>query len=141
MRCTFAIRQLAYDTVHDAFDEYLQMVQATVVSALKNFRSSVMENFGAEYLRKLIVTNVEKIYAFHERKHWFPGMLGSLDLHIGSGFVVLEHIKGNFVDVIMIPFVANDIPYPWGYYLVDGIFLEWATLVETISNVSEDDHK
>nr|GEW25843.1 hypothetical protein [Tanacetum cinerariifolium] len=40
-----------------------------------------------------------------------------------------------------IPFVANGVTYPWGYYLVDGIYLELVTLVKTIPEPSDDDHK
>ncbi|GJS48802.1 RNA-directed DNA polymerase, eukaryota [Tanacetum coccineum] len=48
IKCTSAIRQLAYGTVPDTLDEYLQM-------------------------------DVERLYAFHENKHEFSGMLESLD--------------------------------------------------------------
>nr|GEW45652.1 protein ALP1-like isoform X1 [Tanacetum cinerariifolium] len=40
-----------------------------------------------------------------------------------------------------IPFVANDISYPSGYYLVDGIYPELAPLVKTIPEPTDDDHK
>ncbi|GKE11479.1 ALP1-like protein [Tanacetum coccineum] len=39
-----------------------------------------------------------------------------------------------------VPFLANGVTYPWGYYLVDAIYLEWLPLVMSISNISEDDH-
>ncbi|GKB77205.1 ALP1-like protein isoform X1 [Tanacetum coccineum] len=39
-----------------------------------------------------------------------------------------------------IPFVANGVPYPWRYYLLDGIYSELATLVKTIPE-PDDDHK
>ncbi|GJR07502.1 ALP1-like protein isoform X1 [Tanacetum coccineum] len=47
--------------------------------ALDHFCSSVMEIFGLEYLRKPTVTDVVKLYRYHEEKHGFSGMLGSLD--------------------------------------------------------------
>ncbi|GKC93936.1 ALP1-like protein [Tanacetum coccineum] len=40
-----------------------------------------------------------------------------------------------------IPFVANGVTYPSGYYLVDGIYPELAPLVKTIPEPSNDDHK
>nr|GEV44097.1 hypothetical protein [Tanacetum cinerariifolium] len=40
-----------------------------------------------------------------------------------------------------IPFVANDISYPSGYFLVDGIYLELTPLVKMISQSAHDDHK
>ncbi|GKB24791.1 hypothetical protein Tco_0864192 [Tanacetum coccineum] len=47
MKCTSAIRQLAYDNTPDAFDEYLQMA----------------------------LEGVEKIYEAHENIHGFLGIL------------------------------------------------------------------
>nr|GEX49519.1 protein ALP1-like [Tanacetum cinerariifolium] len=40
-----------------------------------------------------------------------------------------------------IPFVANDVTYPWGYYLCDGIYLEWVPYVKSVTNLADDDHK
>ncbi|GJW62404.1 ALP1-like protein [Tanacetum coccineum] len=40
-----------------------------------------------------------------------------------------------------IPFVANGVNYPSGYYLVDGIYPELAPLVKTIPEPADDDHK
>ncbi|GKC42633.1 ALP1-like protein [Tanacetum coccineum] len=79
IKCTSAIRQLAYGTVPDALDEYLQMGNATSRQCLENFCTSIVHIFGPEFLRKPTLTDVERLYAFHENKHGFPGMLGSLD--------------------------------------------------------------
>ncbi|GJZ19040.1 ALP1-like protein [Tanacetum coccineum] len=38
-----------------------------------------MNLYGEEFLRKLTYTNMEKLYAHHDEKHEFPGMLGSID--------------------------------------------------------------
>ncbi|GJR21171.1 ALP1-like protein [Tanacetum coccineum] len=86
----------------------------------------------------------------------------ALIVRIGSGLVIRTALKGNMLDVIMvrirsfclqllrhlkigrapeIPFVANGVTYPWGYYLVDGIYSELATLVKTIPEPADDDHK
>ncbi|GKB26556.1 ALP1-like protein [Tanacetum coccineum] len=40
-----------------------------------------------------------------------------------------------------IPFVANGVTYPSGYYLVDGIYPELAPLVKTIPEPADDDHR
>nr|GEX95976.1 hypothetical protein [Tanacetum cinerariifolium] len=51
LKCASAIRQLAYVTAPDAFDEYLQLVEP----------------------------DIQKTYELHEEKHGLPGMLGSID--------------------------------------------------------------
>ncbi|GJS63926.1 ALP1-like protein isoform X1 [Tanacetum coccineum] len=40
-----------------------------------------------------------------------------------------------------IPFVANGVTYPSGYYLVDGIYPELAPLVKMIPEPADDAHK
>ncbi|GJT63166.1 ALP1-like protein [Tanacetum coccineum] len=77
IKCTSAIRQLAYGTVPDALDEYLQMGNAT------------------------------------SRQCKAPE----------------------------VPFVANDVTYPWGYYLCDGIYQEWVPFVKSVTNLADDDYK
>nr|GEU58695.1 hypothetical protein [Tanacetum cinerariifolium] len=86
IKCTSAIRQLAYNTVPDALDEYLQMDNATSRQCLEKFCTSIVHIFGHEFLRKPTLTDVERLYAFHENKHGFPGMLGSLDCTDGAWF-------------------------------------------------------
>nr|GEW83472.1 protein ALP1-like isoform X1 [Tanacetum cinerariifolium] len=40
-----------------------------------------------------------------------------------------------------IPFVANDVTYPWGYYLYYGIYPEWVPYVKLVTNLADDNHK
>ncbi|GKC81144.1 hypothetical protein Tco_1136861 [Tanacetum coccineum] len=51
LKCTSVIRQLAYDTAPDAFDEYLQIDEP----------------------------DIQKTHELHEQKHGLPGMLRSID--------------------------------------------------------------
>ncbi|GJW99334.1 ALP1-like protein [Tanacetum coccineum] len=160
--------------------------------SLDHFCQAVMEIYGPEFLRKPTVTDVEKLYRYHEEKHGFPGMLGSLDCtdwewfgcpyafkgqyvrrdHGSNPFILLEAVasqdlwiwhaffgvvgSNNDINVLYqspifndlktgrapeIPFVANGVTYPSGYYLVDGIYPELAPLVKTIPEPADDDHK
>ncbi|GKE13388.1 ALP1-like protein, partial [Tanacetum coccineum] len=97
---------------------------------------SVMEIFGPEYLRKPTVTDVVKLYRYHEEKHGFLGMLGSLDCTDWEWFGCPYAFKGQYVrrDHGLNPFF-------FGYYLVDGIYPKLATLVKTIPEPADDDHK
>nr|GEW63909.1 hypothetical protein [Tanacetum cinerariifolium] len=79
MKCTSAIRQLTYDIVLDALDEYLQMGAITARDALAAFHKAITELYGYEFLRKSTYTNIEKLYAFHEQKPKLPGLIGSID--------------------------------------------------------------
>ncbi|GJS27208.1 protein translocase subunit SecA2, chloroplastic isoform X1 [Tanacetum coccineum] len=79
MKCTSAIRQMAYGAVPDALDEYLQMGVTTTRKCLQMFCKAIMELYGEEFLRKPTYTDMEKLYAYHEKKHGFPEMLGSID--------------------------------------------------------------
>ncbi|GJZ77852.1 ALP1-like protein [Tanacetum coccineum] len=79
VKCTSAIRQLPYDSIRDSLDEYLQISNKTTRDCLVAFCNGVMELYGQEYLRKPTQTDVEKLYAFHEHKHRFPVIIGSID--------------------------------------------------------------
>ncbi|GJS10876.1 ALP1-like protein [Tanacetum coccineum] len=79
MKCTTAIRQLAYGNTPDAFDEYLQMSERTARDCLTNFNKCIISLYMTEYLRKPTLEDVENIYNKHLTTHGFPGMLGSID--------------------------------------------------------------
>ncbi|GKA99018.1 RNA-directed DNA polymerase, eukaryota [Tanacetum coccineum] len=192
IKCTFAIRQLAYGVNASFLDEYMQISERWSRMSLDHFCQAVMEIYGPEFLRKPTVTDVEKLYRHHEETHGFPGMLESLDCtdwewvgcpyafkgqyvrrdHGSNPFILLEAVasqdlwiwhaffgvagSNNYINVLYqspifndlkterapeIPFVANGVTYPSGYYLVDGIYPELAPLVKTIPEPSNDDHK
>ncbi|GJQ97103.1 WAT1-related protein isoform X1 [Tanacetum coccineum] len=107
VKCTSAIRQLAYAAVPDSLDEYLQIGEKTSRDCLMHFCNGVIELYGEEYLRRPTQTDVEKLYAFHENKHGFPGMIGSIDCTNGRGLNVHKHIVLNSVGVI--PGSNNDV--------------------------------
>ncbi|GJS00004.1 ALP1-like protein [Tanacetum coccineum] len=79
MKCTSAIRQMAYGSVPDSLDEYLQMGATTACKSLQNFCKVIMNLYGEEFLRKPTYTDMEKLYAYHDENHGFSGKLGSID--------------------------------------------------------------
>nr|GFA26467.1 hypothetical protein [Tanacetum cinerariifolium] len=109
-----------------------------------------------EFLWKPTMTDIEKLCRHHEEKHGFQGMLESLDcmdsvasqdLWIWPAFFGVSG-SNNDINVDLktgrapvIPFVANGVSYPSGYYLVDGIYPKLAPLVKTIPEPVDDDHK
>nr|GEV73309.1 hypothetical protein [Tanacetum cinerariifolium] len=52
IKCTFAIRQLAYDVNGNFLDEYMQISERSSRMALDHFCEAVMEIYGPEFLRK-----------------------------------------------------------------------------------------
>ncbi|GKC46389.1 ALP1-like protein isoform X1 [Tanacetum coccineum] len=163
VKCTSAIRQLAYVVVPDSLDEYLQIGEKNSRDCLMHFCNGVIELYGEEYLRRPTQTDVEKLYAFHEKKHGFPGMIGSIDCTKWPWAQCPQAYRAQFrrgsnndVNVLRqspvlndlkvgkapeVPFVANDVTYKWGYYLTDGIYPEWVVLMKSISQPRSNDVK
>ncbi|XP_076934286.1 uncharacterized protein LOC143600497 [Bidens hawaiensis] len=152
-KCTAAIRQLTYGTASDAMEEYLQMSETVAREALHTFCECISQLYHKKYLRKPTQRDVQKIYEVHHQRHGFPGLLVASIACIGNGKPVLLLGKHAFFgmpgannDVAMInaspifdrlthgvspdiSFSTNNFNYEYGYYLVDGIYPEWATLV------------
>nr|GEU64584.1 retrovirus-related Pol polyprotein from transposon TNT 1-94 [Tanacetum cinerariifolium] len=95
MKYTAVIRQLAYDTVPGALDEYFQMGATTSRDSIKYFCKSIMEIYGLEYLQKHTYTNVEKLYRFHKEKHGFSEPMGIKNLSVNvDSRLVANQING-----------------------------------------------
>nr|GEU43450.1 hypothetical protein [Tanacetum cinerariifolium] len=75
VKCTSAIRQLAYGAVPDSLDKYLQIGEKTSRDCLIAFCNGVMELYGEEFLRRTSKNSM----LFHEKKHEFPGMICNID--------------------------------------------------------------
>ncbi|GKE18132.1 WAT1-related protein isoform X1 [Tanacetum coccineum] len=142
--CTFAILQLAYNAIPDSLDEYLQIGNKIARDCLVGFCNGIMELYGDDYLRKSTQTDVEKLYTFHEEKHEFSGMIGSIDYtkwpwaQCPTG-LCCQFWSNNDINMLCqspllndlketkgpeVPFVANDVNNKWGYYLTNGIYPE-----------------
>ncbi|GKC86970.1 hypothetical protein Tco_1147619 [Tanacetum coccineum] len=70
---------MTYGAVPDALDEYLQMGATIARKCLQMFCKAIMELYGEDFLGKPTYTDMENLYAYHEEKHEFPGMLESID--------------------------------------------------------------
>jgi hypothetical protein len=77
-KCTAAIRQLANGSPAEQLDEYIKIGESTAVECLKLFVEGVITVFGAEYLRRPTIQDVERLMEIDEH-YGFPGMLGSID--------------------------------------------------------------
>ncbi|XP_021980214.1 uncharacterized protein LOC110876351 [Helianthus annuus] len=99
-KCTAAIRQLAYGTVADALDEYLQMSARTSRECLYRFCHNVVKLYSKQYLRKPNAYDVQQLYQAHEARHGFPGMLGSIDCMYWAWHNCPTAWRGNTREVI-----------------------------------------
>ncbi|GKA48827.1 ALP1-like protein isoform X1 [Tanacetum coccineum] len=78
MKCTAAIRQMAYDSTPDAFDEYLQMSEHTARDALFFFNMSIIELYmpkGDKKYPTIVLEAVASQYLWIW--HAFYGMAGA----------------------------------------------------------------
>ncbi|KAL5543754.1 hypothetical protein UlMin_007538 [Ulmus minor] len=151
---------LAYGIAADDTDEYIKIGESTVIQSLKKFGRAVVEVFAEQYLRSPNANDVARLLHIGKR-HGFPGMLGSLDcMHwkwkncptawagqyagrSGSPTIILEAIADYDLWIwhayfglpgIAPPahYVIQGKEYNMGYYLADGIYPKWSTLVQSI---------
>jgi hypothetical protein len=93
---TAAFRQLAYGVPADYVDEYLRMGESTAILCLRKFVKAVCEVFGKECLRPPNENDTARLLNIAEQRE-FPGMLGSIDVCIGSGKIIQQLYKACFV--------------------------------------------
>ncbi|XP_019177738.1 PREDICTED: uncharacterized protein LOC109172944 [Ipomoea nil] len=108
-KVTAAFRILAYGVAADATDEYIQIGESTAIESLKRFCRAVVEVFGQCYLRAPDANDVARLLEIGERRG-FPA----------NGTAPPAH------------YVIQGKVYDTGYYLADGIYPKWSTLVQTI---------
>nr|GEY86900.1 hypothetical protein [Tanacetum cinerariifolium] len=162
MKCTSAIRQMAYGAVPDSLDGYLQMGATTARDCLRNFCKVIMNLYGsidctgwpwenclvgyrAQFCRgdhgpypfillEVIPSNDLWIW------HAFCGVSGmNNDMNVLRQSHLFNDLKsGRAPDVSL---VANKVPYKRGYYLTDGIYPQWSVLIISIKNPGTNDHK
>nr|XP_043633763.1 protein ALP1-like [Erigeron canadensis] len=79
LKCTSTLRQLAYGTSVDAFDENFGISERTSRDTLEHFCTGIRELYGSTYLCRPTWSDLQRIYEVHEQSHGFPGMIGSID--------------------------------------------------------------
>nr|AAD28316.1 hypothetical protein [Arabidopsis thaliana] len=142
---TAAFRMLAYGVPADSTDEYIKIGESTALESLKRFCRAIVEVFACCYLRSPDANDVARLLHIGESRG-FPEAVADYDLWIwhayfglpgsNNGINVLEasHLFANLAEGTAPPasYVINGKPYNMGYYLADGIYPKWSTLVQTI---------
>ncbi|KAL5739491.1 hypothetical protein ACOSQ2_028671 [Xanthoceras sorbifolium] len=110
-----------------------------ITSVFRMLAYTVVKLFGERYLRSPNAYDVARLLQIGE-KRGFPGMLGSLDCS-NNDINVLEasHLFSNLAEGLAPPthYVIQGKEYNTGYYLADGIYSKWSTLVQTIHDPRE----
>ncbi|XP_076921614.1 uncharacterized protein LOC143583099 [Bidens hawaiensis] len=131
-KCTAAIRQLAYETASGAMEEYLQMSETVAREALHTFCESCPVAWQGQYQR-----------GDHDGPTIIIEAVASFDLWICHAFFGMPGANNDIADINASPlfdrlvngvgpdtsFSTNGVNYEYEYYLVDGIYPDWATLV------------
>ncbi|GKB49266.1 serine/threonine-protein kinase STY17-like protein [Tanacetum coccineum] len=107
IKCTSAIRQLAYGVNASFLDEYMQITVAS-----------------------------QDLWIWHT---FFGVAWSNNDINVLYQSFLFNDLKTGRAPEI--PFVANGVTYRSGYYLVDRIYPELASLVKKIPELADDDHK
>ncbi|WVZ79761.1 hypothetical protein U9M48_027302 [Paspalum notatum var. saurae] len=153
LKCTVAMRMLAYGTAADLFDEGFNIGKTTILDSLANFKKGIRQQFGSKYLRRPTEEDTQWLLRVGEARgfpavashdlwiwHAFFGVAGSNnDINVLNQSPIFTNIlQGNAPPV---QFMVNGNQYNMGYYLADGIYPEWATFVKTIPLPYNDRHK
>ncbi|KAL7611013.1 hypothetical protein Lser_V15G11632 [Lactuca serriola] len=141
----------------DTMDDYMRISERTARESLYTLSRGVAETFGDVYLRKPSLHDLQELYAAHEERHGFLGMIGSIDCthwkwkncpvawkwqytsgHHGSPSlspIFDDLLNGKASDA---PFTVNGNEYKYGYYLTDEIYPQYSTFVKAFRRPVEE---
>nr|XP_051190786.1 uncharacterized protein LOC127304120 [Lolium perenne] len=142
----------------DIFDEYLRMGESTCFESMYRFYRAVIAVFGKHSYREPTVGDTRRLLSINESRG-FLGMIGSIDCmhrewkkypfgcqgqynsHAEGCIVILEVVISQDVWIWLMQGKASRVSYEINgneynktYYLADGIYPEWATLVKPVRN-------
>nr|GEX51434.1 protein ALP1-like [Tanacetum cinerariifolium] len=149
MKCTSAIRQMAYGAVPDSLDEYLQMGATTTRDSLRIFCKVVMNLYESidctnwPWTNCLVAFKAQFCRVITGQIHSFLlEAIASNDLWIWHAFFGVSGMN-NDVNVLRQSPLFNDLSVPCkrGYYLTGGIYPQWSVLIKSIKNPSTNDQK
>ncbi|XP_023753121.1 uncharacterized protein LOC111901483 [Lactuca sativa] len=149
-KCVAAIKLMEMRESPHSIDDYMRMSKRTARESLYRLVRGVVETFGDVYLRKPSLNDIQQLYATHEERHDFPGMLGNIDCthwdrrncpvawkgQYASGQHGTPLLSPIFDDISSrkapdAPFTVNVNEYKFGYYLTDEIYPAYSTFVKT----------
>nr|GEW02115.1 hypothetical protein [Tanacetum cinerariifolium] len=142
IKCTSAIRQLAYGTVPNALDEYLQMGNLDCTDwawfgcPIAHKAQYCRRDHGPDPFALLDAVASNDLWMWHA---FFDVSGSNNDINVTQRSPLVNDLKlGKAPEV---PFVANDVTCHWGYYLCDRIYQEYVPFVKSVTNLANDDYK
>ncbi|KAG7367252.1 plant transposon protein [Nitzschia inconspicua] len=146
VRMTAAFRVLAYGCGADREDENLSIGESTVHDAVKSFCKLLIQEFGDEYLNRTPThkghhaggkyTKILEAIADGSCYIWFVhfGAPGSCnDINVLDKSSIVGALLSGQLDLKTEPYEINGTIRDWMYFLVDGIYPNWAIFVKTIA--------
>ncbi|GKC24038.1 zinc finger, CCHC-type containing protein, partial [Tanacetum coccineum] len=118
MKCTSAIRQLAYGVTPDALDEYLQMGDHCARDSL------------------IVCTENEEIAQKNGMGNLLEVAGANNDLTVLNNSPLFDDLLDDIAPVA--PFERNGVTFEKGYYLADGIYPQWSSFVKSFSVANSD---
>ncbi|XP_020266873.1 uncharacterized protein LOC109842405 [Asparagus officinalis] len=147
-KVTAVFRMLAYGLPADATDEYIKIGESTAIESMTRFCRAMVEIFTEWYLRTPNANDIARLLYIGRSGsptiileavadydlwiwHAYFGMPGT-----NNDINVLEssNLFSNLAQGIAPPahYVIQGKEYNMSYYLADGIYPKWATIVQTI---------
>ncbi|XP_071686551.1 protein ALP1-like [Rutidosis leptorrhynchoides] len=134
-KCTSALRQLAYGTAADMFDEYLQMSECT--SIWRNCPVAWKGQYtNGHQKHPTIVLEAVTSYDTWIWHAFFGVAVATNDVNVLNQSSLFDDIKNGTAPFA--PFTVNGNTYTNDYYLADDIYPDWATLIKVYSTPTEE---
>ncbi|XP_021991751.1 uncharacterized protein LOC110888535 [Helianthus annuus] len=146
-KCMSSIRQLAYGYTPDALDEYYGCPKEPHVYVCTGFANGLSNYIAKDTCGDQTQTTF-KNYIKHTNKDMvFQECSGALIACTGRGRTALLPGKSQIFDNVVAgtspdtSFTVSGVEYRRGYYLADGIYPTYSTIVKTIPHPTDDKRK
>jgi hypothetical protein len=126
-KLTCALCFLAYSTSADHLDDYIWMAETMVFETVSHFCSVIIACFSDTYLHSPTVADLEFLLSSYEKVGWI-GCLGCLD--------VMKWQWKTAETAPKVTLTVNNNNYDMACYLTNGIYLDWALFMKTVSEPS-----